>query len=140
MSTFVKGINLALYVGEKLKIGVDPKASIGFGWIDEDQKLICALAVTGWDGYRQSAFLSVVNEQPKKVTRGMFRKHADILFNELKLRRVTIVVRLDNRRSRRVTEFFGAKPEGILRAADPDGEDSILYGLLREECPWIPQK
>jgi RimJ/RimL family protein N-acetyltransferase len=31
----------------------------------------------------------------------------------------------------------GFTQEGVLREAFEDGEDAILYGMLKSECKWI---
>ena len=52
-------------------------------------------------------------------------------------RRVTGLVHDNNHDARRFDEHLGFKQEGVLRKAAPDGDDMIVYGMLREECRWI---
>lgn len=54
-------------------------------------------------------------------------------------RRVSCIVSERNRLSLRLTRLFGWTQEGVLRSAGPEGEDVLLFGMLREECRWLPQ-
>lgn len=58
-------------------------------------------------------------------------------FVQLKCRRVTGLVRTDNYEAQRFDEALGFKREGVLRKADDDGCDLIVYGMLAEECKWL---
>lgn len=58
-------------------------------------------------------------------------------FNHLKVRRMTAIIGSKNKISRDVTERLGFKQEGICRASMDDGDDAIIYGMLKEECRWI---
>lgn len=51
---------------------------------------------------------------------------------------ITCIVSALNERSLRYTRKFGWVQEGILREAGPEGEDMILFGMLRRECRWLP--
>lgn len=43
-----------------------------------------------------------------------------------------------NEQSLRFTRHFGFKEEGVSRQAGRDGEDLILFGMLRRECRFLP--
>ncbi len=58
-------------------------------------------------------------------------------FRQVGNRRMTALVRATNEPSLEMCEHFGFTREGTLRKAGPGGEDMILLGILREECPWI---
>lgn len=63
-------------------------------------------------------------------------------FNELKLARVSMRIRLDNRSSRRAAERAGARFEGVLRNGLLVGEtplDAAVYSLLPADLvrPWL---
>lgn len=61
-------------------------------------------------------------------------------FLQLKCNRVTGLVRVDNVISQKFCDHLGFKREGVLRKACDDGADTILYGMLREECRWLEIK
>jgi RimJ/RimL family protein N-acetyltransferase len=39
--------------------------------------------------------------------------------------------------ARKFDEHVGFIQEGVIRQAFEDGEDAILYGMLKSECKWI---
>lgn len=58
-------------------------------------------------------------------------------FVQLGCRRVTGLVRTDNLEAQKFDEGLGFKREGLMRCADDDGCDLIVYGMLRDECRWL---
>lgn len=71
------------------------------------------------------------------------RAMAAFAFNELKLVRASMRIRLDNTSSRRAAERAGARYEGALRHGIVHGEarfDAALYALLPEDLArtWAP--
>lgn len=60
-------------------------------------------------------------------------------FTQLNCGRITAIVARDNTRIRKLIEHLGFSQEGLLRKALPQG-DAVVYGMLREECPWLLQK
>lgn len=58
-------------------------------------------------------------------------------FLQLNCNRVTGLVRTSNEQARRFDEHVGFIQEGVIRQAFEDGEDAILYGMLKSECKWI---
>jgi RimJ/RimL family protein N-acetyltransferase len=61
-------------------------------------------------------------------------------FVQLGCTRVTSVVRSDNADSRRFVNHLGFAQEGVMRCADVDGCDLILYGMLKNECRFLEGK
>lgn len=53
-------------------------------------------------------------------------------------RSITALVLTTNAPSIAMCRHFGFQQEGLLRRRGPAGEDMILFGLLREECRWLP--
>jgi RimJ/RimL family protein N-acetyltransferase len=54
-------------------------------------------------------------------------------------RRITCLVSTRNAESLRFTRKFGWTEEGRLREAGPDGEDMLVFGMLRREAGrWLP--
>lgn len=51
--------------------------------------------------------------------------------------RISCIVSSRNERSLRYTRHFGWRQEGLLREAGREGEDLILFGMLRRECPYL---
>lgn len=58
-------------------------------------------------------------------------------FTQLKVKRVTALVDKLNTASRSLVEHDGYVQEGCLREAAPNGDDVVVYGLLRRDCRWL---
>ena len=82
----------------------------------------------------REAFASI---SPKWANKYTLRHLFGFPFIHLKVRRMSSIVGSNNLASIDLTERLGFKREGICRAAMDDGSDAIIYGMLREECPWI---
>jgi RimJ/RimL family protein N-acetyltransferase len=61
-------------------------------------------------------------------------------FLQLKVNRVSGLVRADNPDAQRFDEALGFKKEGVLREAAADGTDLFLYGMLKRECRYLDGK
>lgn len=61
-------------------------------------------------------------------------------FVELGLRRVTSPVAASNDACLRLVRHLGAVHEGTLRRGWFNGEDLLVFGMLREECRWLKDK
>ena len=72
------------------------------------------------------------------MTRGFLHAMFDYPFGQLGKRRITALVSRKNRRARRFAENLGFKYEGTVRHA-LQTDDLILYGMLREECRFLPR-
>jgi len=59
-------------------------------------------------------------------------------FRQLGLRRLTSLVSVNNAASLSFCQQCGFIREGQLRKAAESGEDLVLFGMLREECRWLP--
>ena len=57
-------------------------------------------------------------------------------FTELGVSRMTARTRASSLDVRRVIEKAGFRQEGVLRSYFKDGEDAILFGMLKTECRW----
>ncbi|WP_276200284.1 GNAT family protein [Chelatococcus sp. XZ-Ab1] len=60
-------------------------------------------------------------------------------FLQCGLPRITAIISEHNAESLRITRKFGFVEEGRMRKAGEHGEDELLFGLLREECRWLPE-
>lgn len=121
------------------------------GWVEARMgiKLIppyTSFGLLGSDGLLAGAMIfNAFNEgnaevsiyAPRAVSRGSLRAAASYLFETNGCNRVTARTRASSLRVRRFIEKVGFQQEGVLRAYYQDGEDAILYGLLRSECRWL---
>lgn len=58
-------------------------------------------------------------------------------FIQCGFRRVTGIVSVSNPESLIMAWRLGARQEGLLREGGPDGEDMVIFGMLKSECKWI---
>jgi RimJ/RimL family protein N-acetyltransferase len=59
-------------------------------------------------------------------------------FIQCKFRRASCAIAAPNRRALALAERVGFRREGLIREGGPEGEDLVLLGMLRRECPWLP--
>lgn len=71
------------------------------------------------------------------ITKAYLRACFGYPFNQLRTNRITALVGETNAKSIRLIEHLGFKKEGVIRMANADGTDTILYGMLRNECRWL---
>lgn len=103
-----------------------------FGLIGSDGLLAGAMIFNGFN--EGNAEVSIY--APRAVSRGALRAAACYLFEDAGCNRVTARTRASSLRTRRFIEKVGFRQEGVLRAYYADGEDAILYGLLKSENRW----
>lgn len=84
-----------------------------------------------------------LSERGRGVASTAMRSMAAFAFNELRLARASMRIRLDNTSSRRAAERAGARYEGALRHGIVHGDarfDAALYALVPDDLvrPWAP--
>lgn len=60
------------------------------------------------------------------------------VFVQCKFPRCTATVFENNEPSIRIVQKFGFKEEGRLRESGRNGEDLVVFGMLRRECKYLP--
>ena len=99
------------------------------------------LAVTVFSSYTGTNIDMHIAARPKSrwLSRGFFNASFELPFRVLEVPRVTGLIRADNHNAQRIVSRLGFQYEGRMRKAFSDGQDLVLYGLLREEYlkhPW----
>ncbi|MCA1490094.1 GNAT family N-acetyltransferase [Ensifer sp. NBAIM29] len=61
-------------------------------------------------------------------------------FIQLGYPRLNSFVSINNADAIRFNESFGFTREGVMRQAGHEGEDIIMFGMLRRECRWLPER
>ena len=85
--------------------------------------------------------LSIALLNKRSISRRFIEEGFKYPFIQLNCARVTVMVARDNRASHEFVKRLGWKKEGVLREWFEDGQDAIVYGMLRRECRWIqPRK
>ena len=99
------------------------------------------LAVTAFSSYTGNNIDMHIAARPKSrwLSRSYFNAAFELPFLVLEVPRVTGLIRASNLDAQRFGSRLGFLYEGRMRKAFSDGEDLVLYGLLREEYlnhPW----
>lgn len=99
------------------------------------------LAVTVYSSYTGNNIDMHIAARPRSrwLSRGFFNASFELPFKVLEVPRVTGLIRAENLNAQRFVSRLGFQYEGRMRKAFSDGEDLVLYGLLREEYlkhPW----
>ena len=126
------------WVGDRTDEDDFGPGSIAIG-LEEDDELIAGVA---FNMYTKASICMHVAAMPGKrwMTKDFLWRSFAYPFIQLGCNRVTGLVREDNLAAQRFDEHLGFKREGLLRRACTDGQNMILYGMLREDCRWLEIK
>lgn len=75
-------------------------------------------------------------DKPTKVPSKFYWMIFDYPFNQLKVKRVSAIVNVNNQRAIKVNEHSGFQREHVLRDYFPDG-DAILYVMYKDDCRFL---
>jgi RimJ/RimL family protein N-acetyltransferase len=111
--------------------------AVGIG-LEKDGELVAGVV---FNNYNKASIHMHVGA--KKGTNWLTREYLTRCFAypfiQLKVNRVTGLVRIDNLAAQKFDEHLGFKREGLVRQGCTDGTDMILYGLLKDECRYLPK-
>lgn len=71
------------------------------------------------------------------LTREFITRSMAYPFLQIGQPRISCIISSGNTDSLRFTRHFGWTQEGVLREAGAEGEDLILFGMLRRECRFL---
>jgi RimJ/RimL family protein N-acetyltransferase len=103
----------------------------------KDGALVAAVVWHGYDALTRNCEVAIAAAERGWCSREFLRRAFRVPFEALECRRVTARINVTNTRSRRLCEGLGFVLEGLLRKADVDGGDVLIYGLLKEECRFL---
>lgn len=120
------------------------EAGIGTHWDDasclilEKDGDITAVAVYNRFYPMNSVEISIASSGGRRwLTRPFLSAVFRTPFIEWNMRRVGSSISADNTDSIRFCEHLGYTREGCIRQGAPNGQDLLLYGMLKEECPYL---
>lgn len=120
-------------LGEKLEtFGFDRNGdplfnTVGFTVGDE-----LACVVVAHEYAKPNVMYSFASSNPRWATRSNVKALGTWAYDVMGCNRITVLVKKNNKRSRKFVEGVGFQHEGKLRKATDD-TDIIMYGLLKEE-------
>ena len=101
----------------------------------KDGKLIAGVVFNNYCG--SSICMHVASTEKGWLNREFLRACFRYPFHQLKVNRITALVRTDNLDALRFDEHLGFKREGLIRRGDDNGCDLHLLGMLPDECKWL---
>lgn len=105
-------------------------------FMEKDGEIIACILYNHWyPGV--SVEMSVASDKQNWLTRGFLEMAFKVPFINWGCRRVGSSIPAWNKRSIRFCEHLGFRHEGTLRAAAPDGDDLLLFGMLKGECRYL---
>lgn len=86
---------------------------------------------------RDSAEIGIVSTSPKWLTRQVCTHIAAFAFDILQLRRVSGITSRKNKKARDLALRLGFVYEATLKEGYANGEDAVVFRMLRKECKWL---
>lgn len=83
--------------------------------------------------------VTVASQSPHFLTKGFALNVAFYAFGQLKMRRVTAFIAVENERSLSLAEQLGFRIEGTVKSWFAGG-DAFILGLLRNDCKWLKDR
>lgn len=120
-----------------MSLGDSPYSAIGL--VDGAGYLHAGIVYSTYTG--NDIVLHIALLSRKSITRRFIEEGFKYPFIQLNCSRVTVMVAAGNRASHEFVKRLGWTKEGVLREWYADGQDGVVYGMLRRECRWIhPRK
>lgn len=117
--------------------GLMPPETEALGVIEEDTGEIHAvIALNAFYAHYASMHVAT-NGRRRWVTRPVLRAAFGYAFEFKGLRRLNFHVSCKNIEIQVFALKLGLRIEGTTRCGFDDGSDGVLFGMIREECPWI---
>ena len=129
----VQGEQIGRWVCEKAG-GQWTETCQAIGQIDAEGNIFVGVIYDGYTG--ASIAIHSRCDEPKRVSRTFYKAIFDYPFNKLKVKRLTGLVCINNKKAQRVNEHLGFKRETILADYFPEG-DAIVYIMRPEECRFL---
>ena len=83
---------------------------------------------------------TIYSDDKRWCNRHVLRTMFAAAFVDIGCRRINVLVETDNLDSINLVERLGFKREGLLRKYSENGHDCYIYGMLKQECPWLEKK
>ncbi len=136
--------DVAQWVGRQLGIeDFGPCTAIGIIQGDIKQPRLRHELIAGvvYNWYREANIeMTIASTTPSWCKRAILAVLFWYPFEQMGLPRVTAVTEHANESVRAFVRRLGFREEGMMRRAYRNGNDAVIYGMLREECRWIGDK
>jgi len=112
------------WIGQNITLGIEKNAKLLGGVVFHNIRP------------KIDVWLTIYTTDKKWCNKRTLRAIFDIAFNFLESRRVSVRVDALNKKSRKLVEGLGFQKEGVLRFYEDNGNDSVVYSMLKNECIW----
>jgi RimJ/RimL family protein N-acetyltransferase len=102
-----------------------------------DGEMIAAVVWHNYDAWSGNVEVAIAADSPRWIGRERLEVLFHFPFIAMGCRRITARISTANVRSRKLCKGLGFQLEGLMRKASPDGNDMLIYGLLKEECKFL---
>ncbi len=90
------------------------------------------------DGYAsKDVWWTIYTIDKRWCQRSVLRQIFKVAFDDLKCRRVGVLVQADNEKSLKLVKRMGFVEEGRLRQLGENGQDCFVFSMLRNECLYL---
>jgi hypothetical protein len=121
-----------------VEAGCAPRETIALGVLDDAGEIHAVIWFNAF--YSTYASLHIASNGGKRwATRAVLRTVFAFAFEHLKLTRLNFLVSVNNVAVQVLALKVGLRIEGTTRCGANDGSDGILFGMLAQECRWLPQ-
>jgi hypothetical protein len=104
-----------------------------------DQGMIQAvLACEPWNAFEWRFTATIVD--PHAITRRLLKTIFNVLFEHARAIRITALVDPGNAAAELAVKRLGFLYEGFLRRGLDGRRDAMIFGMLREDCRWLPRQ
>lgn len=120
------------FVREGLNENIVPGVAMGIAYAG---KLIGGIVFNDIRPERD-CWLTIYTTDKRWCNRRVLRAIFGLVFDKMKCERCSAFVSKNNQASKNLVERLGFRPEGVIRLYADDGQDRLLYGMLKEECKY----
>lgn len=131
------------WVAARMPCVVDFSNAAAIG-VTRDNKLIAGVVFNNLalneQGYPHDIDVSIAADSPRWATKENIFTILSYPFNQLGCARVSAYQPKGHKRARRLVEGIGFQYEGKKRQGLPNGQDMVIYGMLRDEflnSKWV---
>lgn len=106
------------------------------GWKNEQGLVIGTM----YDQYTRNSISAHIRcDYPGKVPPLFYAVAFDYPFNQLKVKRITLIINETNLKANRIAQHLGFKRETKLRDYFREG-DAIIYAMFRDDCRFLEER
>lgn len=128
------------WVSARIKhFNITPESKSAIGLIDENGSILAGIVYENYRGHDIHIHIAAVPGS-QWLNREFLTEGFRYPFLYLGVDRITGLVPASNKDAQRFDEHLGFKLEGRIRKGLPDGDDLLVYGMLKSECRFLVKK